>query len=419
MKIETVAIIGLGYVGLPLACALSKHLDVVGFDISTERIDSLKKDVDTTGEVESEVLAAASLKLTNDPDDIRNKSCYIITVPTPVDEKNMPELGPIFSACKLVGQVMGKGAIITLESTVYPGVTEDECGRELEKYSRMVCGDDFFLGYSPERINPGDKTHTLEKIVKVVAGQTDEVAQALADMYGKVTRIFIAKDIKTAEAAKVIENAQRDINIAFVNELSIIFDKLGIDTHATLEAAGTKWNFIDFKPGLVGGHCIGVDPYYLTFVAERAGYHPEVILAGRKINDNMGRFVTSTITTMLHDSGLAGPILALGLTFKENVRDIRNSKSIDVIKQFISNGFNVDVYDPLANPKDVLEHYDIRLTNPSGKYCGILLLVAHDEFAGWDADQIESYLMPGGVVADIKGLWADRKFSTKTKVWSL
>lgn len=419
MKIDTVAVIGLGYVGLPLACALSRKIDVTGYDISRKRIDALKKGNDWTGEISPDELTSSPIKFTCDENDIKNKSCYIITVPTPVDGAKKPDLTAVLSSCEIVGKAIGKGAIVTLESTVYPGVTEKVCGPALEKASGLKCGKDFFLGYSPERINPGDKKHSLDKVVKVVAGQTDETCDALLDMYGKVAPVFAAKDIKTAEAAKVIENAQRDINIAFVNELSIIFNKLDIDTGAVLEAAGTKWNFLHFKPGLVGGHCIGVDPYYLTYLAESLGYRPEVILAGRRINDNMGVYTGSSIAKMLLNSGLPNKVLVLGVTFKEDVPDTRNSKTIDVINELRSFGFEVDVHDPIADCDDVLGEYGLQLTEPSGKYSAIVLAVPHERFIRWSREEIESMIEPGGLVADIKGAWRDVEFSPALKVWRL
>ena len=326
-----VAIIGLGYVGLPLAVVLSHKFDCTGFDSSESRIRELKEGWDRTDEVEKEGLLACPLRYTMDPEKIRGADIYIVTVPTPVDEDNEPDLAPVLSSCRLVGPLMEKGAIVVFESTVYPGVTEEVCGPALEKESGFVCGEDFFLGYSPERINPGDREHTVDKITKVISGQTGDVVEKLAKLYGAITTggVFRARNIKAAEAAKVIENAQRDINIAFVNEITMIFQRMGLSAYDVLEAAGTKWNFLPFTPGLVGGHCIGVDPFYLAHRAKELGHHPEIILAGRHTNDNMGKFIAGCIGDRLEEGAR---ILMLGLTFKENVPDLRNSKVIDVIK---------------------------------------------------------------------------------------
>ncbi len=311
-----IAVIGLGYVGLPLALALARIYDVVGFDISKTRVSELKSHLDRTEEVSASALRATLMTITDDPDDIRAADFYIVTVPTPVDDENKPDLGAILAACRSIGAVMAKKAIVVFESTVYPGVTEDICGPELEKASGFICGKDFFLGYSPERVNPGDREHTVDKITKVVAGQTPEVAAKLSQLYGAMTsgNVFVARNIKTAEAAKVIENAQRDINIAFINEVAMIFNRLGLSTHDVLAAAGTKWNFLNFTPGFVGGHCIGVDPFYLAHLSKELGHDPEVILAGRRINDGMAEFVAGQLHRQLGD--VAQKILVLGLKLK-------------------------------------------------------------------------------------------------------
>jgi UDP-N-acetyl-D-galactosamine dehydrogenase len=321
----SVCIVGLGYVGLPLAVALAKRFTVIGFDVNGQRLAELRQANDRTGEVPAENLRSARLGLSNHLDDIRGKDIYIITVPTPVDASNTPDLTAVQAACRTVGAVMKRGAIIVLESTVYPGVTEDVCGVELAKVSGLECGRDFFLGYSPERINPGDRQHTVDRITKVVAGQTPDVAARLAEIYGAVTSggVFVAKSIKTAEAAKVIENAQRDINIAFINEITMIFNRMGLSVYDVLDASATKWNFLRFTPGLVGGHCIGVDPFYLADLAEKLGHHPAVVLAGRRINDGMATYITDSIARTLAKP--KARILVLGLTFKENVPDLRNS----------------------------------------------------------------------------------------------
>jgi len=345
---------------------------------------------------------------------------YLITVPTPVDKAKKPDLSAVTAACRVVGAALAPGAVVVLESTVYPGTVEGFCGPILEEESGLVAGRDFFLGYSPERINPGDPEHKLGRITKVVAGQTAAVCDALASLYESIGPVFKAVDIRTAEAAKVIENAQRDLNIAFVNELSMIFHLLGLDTAAVLETARTKWNFLPFQPGLVGGHCIGVDPYYLTFLAEQHGYHPEVILAGRRINDNMGRYVGAEVVRQVIRYDLPKRVLVLGITFKENVRDIRNSGSADVVREIGSFGIDVDLHDPMANPAEVEAEYGFALTEtPGDGYGAVVLTVAHDDYAAWAAEDIEAKLVAGGLVADVRGTWRDRAFSEHTRQWRL
>ncbi|MBT3788776.1 MAG: nucleotide sugar dehydrogenase [Alphaproteobacteria bacterium] len=418
-----IVVIGLGYVGLPLAVALANKFDVVGFDVNAERIAELEAGNDRTGEVSVDILQASSLALTLDTQSIQDRNIYIVTVPTPVDEDNVPDLSPVRAACKTVGSVLGKGAIVVFESTVYPGVTEDICGPALEEVSGLKCGEDFFLGYSPERINPGDTVHTVDKIIKVVAGQTPEIAQKLADMYGAVITAgtFIAANIKTAEAAKVIENAQRDINIAFVNEVAAIFHKLGISAHDVLEAARTKWNFLGFEPGLVGGHCIGVDPYYLAHRAKEVGHNPEVILAGRRINDSMGTFVADAIADKMEAGGLKGPVLMLGLTFKENVPDLRNTKVIDVVAGLKARGLDVDVHDAMADAAEARTFYDIDLISKieDGKYACIIGAVPHDDYRTMTAGQIVAMTTPGGLIADIKGMWRKMELPAGYLRWQL
>ena len=408
-KTPEIVVIGLGYVGLPLAVALANKFTVTGFDVNAERIAELNAGQDRTGEIKSGVLTASSLSLTLDTADIGGRDIYIVTVPTPVDADNVPDLSPVRAACKTVGAAIAKGAIVVFESTVYPGVTEDICGPVLEEVSGLKCGEDFFLGYSPERINPGDTVHTVDKIIKVVAGQTPEIAQQLADMYGAVITAgtFIAANIKTAEAAKVIENAQRDINIAFVNEVAAIFHKLGISAHDVLEAARTKWNFLGFEPGLVGGHCIGVDPFYLAHRAKEVGHNPEVILAGRRINDSMGVFVADAIADKMTAEKLDGPVLLLGLTFKENVPDLRNTKVVDVIAGLKARGLEVDVHDVMADAAEARTYYDIDMVPDiqAGKYACVIGAVPHDDYRQMDADQIVAMVRPGGLIADIKGMW--------------
>jgi UDP-N-acetyl-D-glucosamine/UDP-N-acetyl-D-galactosamine dehydrogenase len=421
-----IAVIGLGYVGLPLAVALARHFQVLGFDINQERVKELKSGVDRTNEVEPDVLKEVKLKVSAETSDLRGHDVYIITVPTPVDESNRPDLGPVKSACRTVGKAMGKGAIVVLESTVYPGVTEDICGPLLAEISGLKCGKDFFLGYSPERINPGDREHTVDRITKVVSCQTPEVAEKLAHIYGKATTggAFMAANIKTAEAAKVIENAQRDINIAFINEVTMIFNRLGISVFDVLDAARTKWNFLPFTPGLVGGHCIGVDPFYLADLAQRLGHHPEVILAGRRINDSMGGYVADRIARKLAGRGRAtdAKILVLGLTFKENVPDLRNSKVIDIIRGLNEWGHKVDVHDPHADPEEAKHEYGVKLMGSlNGKkgYDCIVGAVSHKEYAAFKDADFKALLGKTGLVADVKGMWRKREMPAGIERWQI
>ncbi|HMV10154.1 MAG TPA: nucleotide sugar dehydrogenase [Cyclobacteriaceae bacterium] len=404
---EKIGIIGLGYVGLPLAVEFGKVIDVIGFDINTERIEELKKGFDRTREVEASDLAAAKkLSYSSSLNDLKAANYYIVTVPTPVDEYKKPDLTPILSASKTVGSVLKKGDIVIYESTVYPGCTEEDCVPILEKISGLKFNVDFFCGYSPERINPGDKLHRVTTIKKITSGSTPEVADKVDALYRKIVTAGThkASSIKVAEAAKVIENAQRDINIAFVNELALIFDRMNIDTQQVLEAAGTKWNFLPFKPGLVGGHCIGVDPYYLTHKAESVGYRPEVIIAGRRINDNMGAHIASRVIKLMaqHDQPISkANILVLGITFKENCPDIRNSKVVDVIHELQSYGTLVDVYDPQADASEVEHEYKLKLvTKLDKKYNAIVLAVSHDDFKTLDWNKIRNEKT---VVYDVKG----------------
>jgi UDP-N-acetyl-D-galactosamine dehydrogenase len=401
------AIIGLGYVGLPLAVEFGKKYQTIGFDINKNRIEELKKGYDRTLEVNKEELKEAKqLSFTTSIEKLKEATIYIVTVPTPVDLYKKPDLKPILSASKTVGKVLKKGDIVVYESTVYPGCTEEDCVPILEKESGLKFNEDFFCGYSPERINPGDKEHTISKIKKVVSGSTPKIAQELNVLYSSIITAgtHLASSIKVAEASKVIENAQRDLNIAFVNELALIFDKMDIDTLEVLEAAGTKWNFLPFKPGLVGGHCIGVDPYYLTYKAESLGYHPEVILAGRRINDTMGIFVAAKVVKLMiqRSSSVKGSrILVLGITFKENCPDIRNSRVIDVIKEFQDFGANVEVHDPWANKEEVKHEYNLDLIKElSGQYDAIVLAVSHKEFDSLDFENLKH---DKTVIYDIKG----------------
>ncbi|MFD2232442.1 nucleotide sugar dehydrogenase [Phaeospirillum tilakii] len=416
-----VAVVGLGYVGLPLAVTLARHFPTLGLDISTARIAELQRGHDRTDEVAPATLRASTLKLSADPAAIAGFDLYIVTVPTPVDAANEPDLRPVLSACRTVGEAIRPGAVVVFESTVYPGVTEDICGPELERVSGLKCGVDFFLGYSPERINPGDREHTVDTITKVVAGQTAEVTRMLAAVYGKVTRggVFEAASIRVAEAAKVIENAQRDINIAFINEVTMIFQNLGISIHDVLEASATKWNFLNFKPGLVGGHCIGVDPFYLARCAIDHGHHPEIVLAGRRINDGMGRWIADRISAKLADNAR---ILVLGLTFKENVPDLRNSKVVDVIRALREAGHRVDVHDPLADPAEAAHEYGETLMpslDGAGGYDCVVGAVPHAPYAAFTAEAFAALLAPGGLVADIKGMWRGVALPPGLRGWQL
>lgn len=396
MNDKTIAIIGLGYVGLPLAVEFGKKFTTLGFDINQGRINELKNGYDRTLEVESEHLKSATqLSYTADLADLKKANFFIVTVPTPIDKNNRPDLTPLIKASETVGKVLKKGDIVVYESTVYPGCTEDDCVPVLEKFSGLKFNTDFFCGYSPERINPGDKVHTVTKIKKITAGSTPEIADTVNAVYASIITAgtYQAPSIKVAEAAKVIENCQRDINIAFVNELALIFDKMNIDTLEVLEAAGTKWNFLPFRPGLVGGHCIGVDPYYLTHKAEEIGYHSQVILAGRKINDNMGAFVANKVVKLMIKKGInvnSARALVMGITFKENCPDIRNSKVIDIITELHDFGVQVDVFDPMADTHEVNEEYGINLlaAPQNGVYDTIIMAVNHAQFADLNITEI-------------------------------
>lgn len=416
---KQIAVIGLGYVGLPLARLFATKYPVLGFDINQKRIDELRSGKDLTLEVEDDVLqevlvkenpfhtASNGLYCSNQLADIEDANFYVVTVPTPVDKHNRPDLTPLYKASETVGKVLKKGDIVVYESTVYPGVTEEECIPVLEKVSGLKFNVDFFAGYSPERINPGDKQHTVEKILKVTSGSTPEIGKEVDEVYKSVITAgtHLAPAIKVAEAAKVIENSQRDINIAFVNELAKIFNILEIDTHAVLEAAGTKWNFLPFKPGLVGGHCIGVDPYYLAQKAQEHGYHPEIILAGRRLNDSMGEYVASQVVKTMIKKGInvnGAEVLMLGVTFKENCPDVRNTKIVDVIRALEDYGIKVTTYDHWANPAEVKYEYGIDSVCelPSNKYDGIILGVAHNEFLEIDLDSLKK---DNAIVYDVKG----------------
>lgn len=426
-----IAVIGLGYVGLPLAVALSRRYEVIGFDIAAERIAQLQAGEDRTGEIERDVLRAGTVAFTAALQDLAGADIFIVTVPTPVTADNEPDLEPLRSACRSVGSVLGKNAIVVFESTVYPGVTEDVCGPLLEQASGLVCGRDFFLGYSPERINPGDREHTVDRITKVVAGQTPEIAETLAEVYGSITTggTFIARNIKTAEASKVIENAQRDVNIAFVNEITMIFAKLGLSVHDVLDASATKWNFLNFTPGLVGGHCIGVDPFYLARCARDLGHHPHIVLAGRQVNDSMAVFIADQILHRIAQNagGDAGGtkalrFLVLGLTFKEDVPDLRNTKVVDLIGRLRDQGHAVDVHDPMADPKEASQFYGVDLlTGLSGAadYDCVIGTVPHTAYRGLSGKSLARMVKAGGLVADIKGMWRGLDLPEHRDYWQL
>ena len=413
MKEVKICVIGLGYVGLPLARLFSTKYKTIGYDMNSARVEALMTGHDATLEVSDELLQSAirdGFVCTSDIDKIRDCNFYVVAVPTPVDENNNPDLTPLYGASTTVGQVISKGDVVVYESTVYPGVTEDECIPVVEKVSGLKFNQDFYAGYSPERINPGDKLHTVEKIKKVTSGSMPEVARLVNEVYSSVIEAgtHMAPSIKVAEAAKVIENSQRDINIAFVNELSKIFNKLGIDTQDVLEAASTKWNFLPFKPGLVGGHCIGVDPYYLAQCAQRHGYNPEIILAGRRMNDGMGEYVANETIKLMLKKGLQvlnSNILILGFTFKENCPDVRNTKVIDIYKALNEYNVNITVYDPWANTDAVMHEYGIEVTNelPAKKFDTAILAVAHKKFETLD---VPSLLKDRHVVFDVKAFLA-------------
>ena len=419
---ERIVVVGLGYVGLPLAIALARQFDVTGFDIDPERIGELKSGRDRTREVTEDSLTGSPIALTSDPEECRGADVYIVAVPTPVDRQNHPDLGALLGATRTVARLLvaERRPTVVFESTVYPGVTEDICGPEIEAVSGLKRGRDFRLGYSPERINPGDREHTIDKITKVVAGEDEEVLGQLSRLYGAITEggTFPAASIKAAEAAKAIENAQRDINIAFMNEIAQIFSHVGLSVWDVLAAARTKWNFLPFEPGLVGGHCIGVDPYYLSHLAQQFGHDPQVILAGRGINDGMGRWIADA----LHErrSSKAGSALVLGLTFKENVPDLRNSRTIDLIRRLAWLGHKVEVTDPLADPAEVRREYELELAKIDGRrYDLVVGAVPHDDYRGMDAQKLEALVAPGGTLADLKGMW--KPVATKPEIdrWTL
>jgi UDP-N-acetyl-D-galactosamine dehydrogenase len=418
-----IVVVGLGYVGLPLAVALAAHFDTTGFDVDAGRISELRDGHDRTREVDSDRLHASGLRLTSDTAVAEGADVYIVTVPTPVDGANRPDLRPVMAATETVGRLLrpGRETIVIYESTVYPGVTEDLCGPELERISGLRRGRDFFLGYSPERINPGDKEHSVDRIIKVVAGENPAITDRLATIYGAITSAgaFRAASIKTAEAAKVIENAQRDINIAFMNEITQIFARLDLSIWDVLEAAGTKWNFLNFQPGLVGGHCIGVDPYYLSHCAQSLGHLPRVILAGRSINDGMGTWVADSIHS--RRKSRSGSVLVLGVTFKEDVPDLRNSKVIDVVRRLTWLGHRVTLHDPLADGSEAEHEYGLSLDRDAlqRRYDVVLAAVPHRSYRAMGASSIAALANDGALIADLKGIWRDAPLPPDLDRWSL
>src|SRR5437764_1678983 len=415
-----IVVIGLGYVGLPLAVALARQFEVAGFDVDEGRVAELRGGHDRTREVDGDALAASALKLTSDAADCAGADVYIVTVPTPVDQANRPDLSAVLAATRMLAELIDpeRRPTIVYESTVYPGVTEDLCGPEIERAAGLKRGRDFRLGYSPERINPGDREHRIDRITKVIAGEDDEVVEQLAAVYGAVTSggVFRAVSIKTAEAAKAIENAQRDINIAFMNEAAQIFSRIGVSMWDVLAAARTKWNFLAFEPGLVGGHCIGVDPYYLSHLAQQVGHNPQVILAGRGTNDLMGAWIADA----LHDRrGKAGTALVLGLTFKENVPDLRNSRCFDLVRRLSWLGHQVEVADPLASAAEVEREHGLKVTDPDGgRYDLVVGAVAHNDYRDIADDSLAGLLAPGGTRADLKGMWRDRRLDPASDRWT-
>jgi UDP-N-acetyl-D-glucosamine/UDP-N-acetyl-D-galactosamine dehydrogenase len=426
---EVVAVVGLGYVGLPLAVEFGKKLDTIGYDLSAAKINSYRRFCDPTGEVSSEDLqAAARLTPTSDPSDLRRADFIVVAVPTPVDAAHIPDFAPLIGAATTVARHMKKGAIVIFESTVYPGATEEVCVPVLERHSNLRWKQDFHVGYSPERVNPGDKEHTVSRIIKVVSGDDDQTLAKVADLYSSIITAGVhkASSIKVAEAAKVIENTQRDLNIALMNELALIFDRIGIDTLEVLQAAGTKWNFLPFRPGLVGGHCIGVDPYYLTHKAEMIGYHPQVILAGRRINDGMGAYVAQQTLKQLIKNGSPLPgakVIVLGLTFKENCRDLRNSKVADVVRELKELGCEVSVHDPIADPRDAVHEYGVALTpwqELPAEADAVVAAVPHRSYLDMPLRELLYGLKRNGVFIDVKSAF-DRTAITAAgfRMWRL
>jgi UDP-N-acetyl-D-galactosamine dehydrogenase len=420
-KSPRIVVVGLGYVGLPLAVALARKFDAIGLDIDSGRVAELRSGVDRTREVDEADLRQSALKVSSDPADCAGADVFIVAVPTPVDASNRPDLSALLSATRMIAGIINAAdrPTIIYESTVYPGVTEDICGPEIERISGLKRGPDFRLGYSPERINPGDREHSIDRIVKVIAGEDSEVLDQMAQVYGSITEggVFRAASIKAAEAAKAIENAQRDINIAFMNEVAQIFSRIGVSIWDVLAAARTKWDFLGFEPGLVGGHCIGVDPYYLSHLAERLGHHPQVILAGRETNDGMGPWIADALHERRKKAGTA---LVLGLTFKENIPDLRNSRSFDLVRRLQWLGHEVEVADPLASPDEIAREHGLRPTDPDGRQYDLVVgAVAHREYREFPADRLQALVAPGGTLADLKGMWRDRELDAAIDRWTL
>lgn len=422
-KKKKLAVLGLGYVGLPIALEFAKKISVIGFDINEGRLEKMRQGIDPSGELNSAAFEGCDIKFTASLDELKEASFYIVTVPTPIDEHNLPDLKPLLGATKFIGQVLKKGDYIVYESTVYPGCTEEDCVPLVEELSGLKAGTDFKFGYSPERINPGDHEHTITKILKVVSGCDAEALETIAEVYKIIVQagVFKASSVKVAEAAKIIENTQRDVNIALMNELSIIFNKMGINTYDVLEAAGTKWNFIRMQPGLVGGHCIGVDPYYLTYKAQSLGYHAQVINSGRYVNDSMGFYVAKQTVKKIIAAGKdvsKSKVLVMGATFKENVEDIRNSKVADVVRELQSYSVAVDVTDPRADSNDLKHEYGFELVDAiSNDYDAIIVTVGHDEYMAYDSEWMRAHLKADGLVVDLKGIYKTKMAGVN--YWSL
>ena len=412
-KQKKLSVIGLGYVGLPIALEFARNMSVIGFDIKADRVELMKKGIDPSNELEASAFEGCDIQYTCNAEDLKDANFHVVAVPTPINDHNLPDLRPLLGATKAVGKILKKGDYVVFESTVYPGCTEEDCVPILEQESGLKFNEDFKVGFSPERINPGDKEHTLTKILKIVSGSDAESLEVIADVYDSIIEAGIhkASSIKVAEAAKIIENTQRDVNIALMNELSLIFNRMDINTFEVLEAAGTKWNFLKFFPGLVGGHCIGVDPYYLTYKANQLGYHSKIITGGRFINDSMGGYVAKTLVKKMISDGNkinGARVLIMGATFKENVSDIRNSKVADVYNELKSFSIDVDVADPHASSEELLHEYGYGLSEISGKYNGVIVAVNHEEYAKLGEDYFKSILVDNGVFVDVKGAYRDK-----------
>ena len=422
-KEKKLSVIGLGYVGLPIALEFARKMSVIGFDIKEDRVELMRRNIDPSDELEKEAFVGCDIKYTCNPDDLKEASFHVVAVPTPINRHNLPDLTPLFGATRAVGKILKKGDYVVFESTVYPGCTEEDCVPILEKESGLKLNEDFKVGFSPERINPGDKEHTLTKILKIVSGSDDESTQVIEEVYESIIMAGIHKagSIKVAEAAKIIENTQRDVNIALMNELSLIFDRMNINTFEVLEAAGTKWNFLKFFPGLVGGHCIGVDPYYLTYKANELGYHSKIITGGRFINDSMGAHIAKTVVKKMISEGNkinGAKVLIMGATFKENVSDIRNSKVADVVNELKSFSINVDVMDPHASSEELLHEYGYGLIDKiEGKYNAVIVAVNHREYVHLDEAYFKSIMVDNGVFVDVKGIYRNK--INKLTYWSL